>query len=90
MSAPVPLNRVAAKYPKAVREKHEKLEGIVVLGLVVDAKGMPQDVHIVKSFRSDFDAQAVKAAEQYRFKPAMLSGNPVAVSIKIQVNFKRY
>ncbi len=90
VSAPVPLNRVAANYPKAVREKHEKLEGIVVLGLVVDAKGMPQDIHVVKSFRSDFDTQAVKAAKQYRFSPAMLSGKPVAVSIKMQVNFKWY
>lgn len=90
VSAPVPLNRVAAKYPKAVREKREKLDCVVVLGLVVDAKGMPQDVHVVKSFRADFDAQAVKAAKQYRFRPAMLSGNPVAVSIKMQVNFKWY
>lgn len=90
VSAPVPLHTVPAKYPKAVREKDEKLDGIVVLGLVVDAKGMPQDIHVVKSFRSDFDAQAVKAVKQYRFKPAMLSGKTVAVSIKIEVNFKWY
>jgi len=90
VSAPVPFHTVPAKYPKAVREKNEKLDGIVVLGLVVDAKGMPQDIHVVKSFRSDFDAQAVKAVKQYRFRPAMLSGKPVAVSIKIEVNFKWY
>jgi outer membrane biosynthesis protein TonB len=49
---------------------------------------MPQDIHVVKSFRPDFDAQAVKAAKQDRFRPALLSGEPVAVSIKMQVNFK--
>lgn len=90
VSAPVLIHTVPAKYPKAVREKDEKLDCIVVLGFVVDAKGMPQDIHIVKSFRSDFDAQAVKAVKQYRFRPAMLSGKPVAVSIKIEVNFKWY
>ena len=90
VSAPVPLKTVLAKYPESVRKKGEKLEGIVLLGLVVDAKGMPQDVHIVKSFRADFDAEAVKAVKQYQFKPAMRSGKPVAVSVKIEVNFRLY
>lgn len=90
MSAPVLLNTVLAKYPESVRDKGEKLDGIVLLGLVVDAKGMPQGIHVVKSFRADFDAEAVKAVKRYRFKPAMRSGKPVAVSIKIEVNFKWY
>lgn len=90
VSAPVLLKTVLAKYPESVRKKGEKLEGIVLLGLVVDAKGMPQDVHIVKSFRSDFDAEAVKAVKQYQFRPAMRSGKPVAASVKIEVNFKLY
>jgi TonB family protein len=90
VSAPVLLNTVLAKYPESVRKKAEKLDGIVLLGLVVDAKGMPQDIHVVKSFRADFDAEAVKAVKRYRFRPAMRSGKPVAVSIKIEVNFKWY
>lgn len=90
VSAPIPLNKVPARYPKSVREKGEKLDGVVLLGIVVDAKGMPQDIHVVKSFRPDFDAEAVKAVKQYRFRPAMRSGNPVAVSVKVEVNFKWY
>lgn len=90
VSAPVLLHTVPAKYPKAVREKDEKLNGSVVLGLVVDADGMPRDIHIVKSFRADFDAEAVKAVKQYRFRPAMRSGKPVAVSVNVEVKFKWY
>ena len=90
VSAPVLLKTVLAKYPESVRKKGEKLDGIVLLGLVVDAKGMPQDIHVVKSFRSDFDAEAVKAVKQYRFHPAMRSGKPVAVSVNVEVKFKWY
>ena len=40
--------------------------------------------------KSDFDAQALEAVEQYRFKPAMKAGEPVAVTMKVEVNFKRF
>jgi TonB family protein len=90
VSSPVLLHTVPAKYPELVRKKGEAIDGIVLLGLVVDANGMPQDIHIVKSFRADFDTEAVKAVKQYRFRPAMRSGKPVAVSVNVEVKFKWY
>lgn len=90
VSAPVPLNTVEAKFPKAVRNDKKVPGGTVVVRLIVDAEGMPQDARVVHSYRPDFDAEAVKAAKKYRFKPAMREGKPVAVAISIEVNFKRY
>jgi TonB family protein len=90
VSAPVPLNNVEAEFPKSVRNDKKVSGGIVLLSTIVDAGGIPRDVHLVRSYRPDFDAEAVKAARKYRFKPAMLQGKPVAVSISIEVNFKRY
>ncbi|HEX8712915.1 MAG TPA: M56 family metallopeptidase [Terracidiphilus sp.] len=90
VSAPIPLNRVLAKYPESARKSKEPINAVVLLRMVVDAEGVPQDVRVVHSYRPDFDAEAVKAAKKYRFKPAMLKGKPVAVSIKIEVNFKWY
>lgn len=89
VSAPIPLNRVEAKYPKSAL-KDKKAEGVVVLRMIVDTDGMARDIHVVRSYRPDFDANAVKAVKEYRFKPAMREGKPVAVSIKMEVNFKRY
>ncbi|SPE20292.1 hypothetical protein SBA5_290146 [Candidatus Sulfotelmatomonas gaucii] len=63
---------------------------VVLVGVIVDSHGMPQNVHITRSYNSDFDAQAIKAIRQYRFKPAMHAGQPVAVAITIEVNFKKY
>lgn len=62
--------------------------GIVVLGLIVDASGMPQDIHIVKPLGMGLDEEAVKAVEQYRFAPARLKGKPVPVRINVEVNFR--
>jgi TonB family protein len=90
VSAPIPLNTVEAEFPKAVRKDKKVPGGIVLVRSIVDAEGMPQDVRVVRSYRPDFDAEALKAARKYRFKPAMLKGKPVAVSITIEVNFKRY
>lgn len=89
VSAPIPLNKVEAKYPKSAL-KDKNAEGVVLLHVIVDSDGMPRDIHVVRSYRPDFDANAVKAAKEYRFKPAMREGKPVAVSIKMEVNFKRY
>lgn len=90
VTAPVPLNKVEAKFPPSARKDKSVAGGVVLLRMVVDAEGLPQDVHVVHSFRPDFDAEALKAAKQYRFKPAMREGKPVAVSVSIEVNFKRY
>jgi TonB family protein len=77
-------------FPKSARKGKDTLEGIVVLKLIVDAAGNPGNVQVVRSLRRDFDQNAIKAVEQYRFTPALRSGQPVAVAVNIEVNFKRW
>jgi TonB family protein len=36
------------------------------------------------------DEKAIEAVSKYRFKPAMNHGQPVAVRIMIEVNFRIY
>jgi protein TonB len=58
--------------------------------LIVDAEGKPHKVQISRSYNTDFDEEAVKAIQEYRFKPAMKDGKPVAVEVSIEVDFKKY
>jgi TonB family protein len=60
----------------------------VLVGLVVDTNGLPQDVHVVRGVSEGLDQKAVQAVKQYRFKPAMQGGKPVAVHLNIEVNFR--
>lgn len=90
VTPPVPLKMPLAHFPEEAKHAKEPLEAMVVVGLIVDAAGMPRQLKIARSYRSDFDSEALKAVQQYRFVPAKHAGKPVATAINIVVNFKRY
>lgn len=70
--------------------RRAKYQGICVVGLIVDAQGNPQRIHIVRPLGMGLDEKALEAVRQYKFKPAMLKGRPVAVEVDIEVNFRIY
>jgi TonB family protein len=59
----------------------------VMLSLVVDAMGNPQNACLKQSAGYGLDAQAAKAVQLYRFKPATKDGNPVAKRIFLGFTF---
>jgi protein TonB len=86
VTAPKLVHKVEPRYTK--RAKKAKLKGTVSLSAVVNREGNPENIEIAKSLDLDLDAEAVKAVSHWRFKPAEKNGKPVAVRIKIQVNFR--
>lgn len=90
VTAPVVVQSTEAEFPESGREIKAPFNAIVLIGLVVDASGMPRDVHVVRSYKPDFDAKAIQAVQRYRFKPAMRLQKPVAVAMSIEVNFGKY
>ena len=89
VSAPVPLNNVEAEFSDEARRA--KYQGVVLVGLIVDAQGNPQSVHIVRALGMGLDEKAIEAVKKYKFKPAMKEGKPVAVSgVTVEVNFRLY
>jgi protein TonB len=65
-----------------------KFMGIVLVNLIVDANGNPQNVHVLRGVGMGLDEKAVEAVKQYRFKPAREAGKPVAVELNVEVNFQ--
>jgi TonB family protein len=63
-----------------------RVEHGVLVNLIVDERGNPQNVHVIASAGKEIDARAVRAVDQYRFKPAMENGKPVPVMLNVQVN----
>jgi TonB family protein len=90
VSAPVPTLTPDAEFPPSAKGLKKPFSAIVLLKLIVDKDGMPRDVQVAHSYNPDFDREAIKAAQKYRFKPGMKHGSPVAVAVKIEVNFKLY
>jgi TonB family protein len=59
-----------------------------VLQVTVDENGVPQNIQMVRPLGMGLDQKAIEAVQQWRFKPAMLNGQPVAVSANIEVDFR--
>lgn len=89
VSAPVPLFTPEAEFSDEARRA--KYQGVCIVGLIVDAQGNPQNVHIVRALGMGLDEKAMEAVRKYKFKPAMKDGRtPVPVYINVEVNFRLY
>jgi len=88
VSAPVVTYSVDPEYSDEARRA--KFTGVVIVSLVVDAQGLPEQVHVARSLGMGLDERAIEAVRQYRFKPSMYQGKPVPVQVQIEVNFQIY
>jgi TonB family protein len=57
----------------------------VVVGMVVDKNGKPEDLKIVRSASPGVDASVLAAVSQYRFTPGMVSNQPIATPLNLEV-----
>jgi len=85
-SPPVIIKSVEAQYSEEAR--HKLVNGVVLVGLIVDERGWPQHLRILRGVGSGLDEQAIKAVKQYRFKPAMSGDVPVSAEMTVEVSFK--
>ncbi len=88
VSAPVTLFEPEAEFSDEARRA--KYQGEVMVQIIVDAQGHPQNAHVIRPIGMGLDEKAVEAAMKYKFKPAMKNGKPVAVYLTIAVNFRLY
>ena len=86
VTAPKIISQPAPEFTELA--KKDKVEGIVLIGLVVDEHGLPQHVHVLRGLGDGLDENAVDAVQQYKFKPATENGKPVAVFENVEVNFE--
>jgi periplasmic protein TonB len=64
-----------------------KLEGAVIVVLVVSSQGVPRDVRVAKGLDKDIDQSAIDAVREWRFSPARKDDKPIAVRISLEINF---
>jgi TonB family protein len=57
----------------------------VVVGMIVDKNGKPSDLKILKSAGPGVDASVLAAVSQYRFTPGLVSNQPVASPLNLEV-----
>lgn len=86
VSSPSIVYKVEPEYSEEARKA--KFQGTVVLQVVVDEKGQPRDLRVIRPLGLGLDEKAVEAVMKWRFKPGYKDGKPVAVAATIEVNFR--
>jgi TonB family protein len=88
VSAPRVLYQPDPEYSEQARKA--KYEGTCVLGLIVGPDGLPRNIRISRSLGMGLDEKAIEAVRQWKFEPARKNGQPVAVQISVEVDFRLY
>ncbi|MBV9301671.1 MAG: TonB family protein [Acidobacteriaceae bacterium] len=83
---PVIVSKTEAEYTDEAR--HAGVSAIVVCSAVIDTAGVPQNIKVERGAGFGLDEMAIRAIASWRFKPATINGEPVAVTANIEVNFR--
>jgi TonB family protein len=80
------LSKPTPVYTDEARQK--KIEGEVLLEVVLEASGRLHVVRVVRGLGHGLDDAAMRAAEQIRFKPAMKDGQPADSTAVLHIIFQ--
>lgn len=86
VSAPAPVYTPEPGYAEDARKA--RLQGTVLLSIVVGPDGLAHSIHVTKPLGLGLDEKAVEAVSTWRFRPGMKDGQPVAVQATVEVAFR--
>jgi TonB family protein len=85
----VPAEIISKPVPAYTQEARRlRIEGEVLLEVVLQASGNLQVLRVVRGLGHGLDDNAVKAAEQIRFKPATRNGQPADSTVVLHIIFQ--
>lgn len=79
------IHKVTPEYPLLARQA--RIQGDVVLSAIVSREGVVENLQVVSGHPFLIEA-AVAAVKQWRYRPFLVSGEPVEVETRIVVTFK--
>jgi TonB family protein len=85
ISKPVRVSGPMPAYPEQARK--DLISGVVILETVIDSDGRVAHVDVIRGVGGGLTEAAVDAVRQWRFEPARLDGEPVAVRFVLTVRF---
>jgi protein TonB len=84
---PKPIQLVQPAYtPEALEAQ---IEGKVRVEITISATGVVTDVRVLEGLGHGLDEAAIAAARTFTFTPATRCGEPIEMTLKVGVSFKR-
>jgi TonB family protein len=85
----VPPEILTKPIPNYTQEaRNLRIEGEVLLEVVLEASGSLRVVRVVRGLGHGLDDNAVQAAQQIHFKPAMKDGQPADSTVVLHIIFQ--
>lgn len=82
---PIILYQEKAKYTKAARQN--RVQGTVLVSVVFASDGQIKNIQVKRGLPDGMDDEAIKAAQEIVFLPALKNGSPVSVRMSIEFTF---
>lgn len=82
---PRPLNEFRIPYPD--QAKALNIQGVVVMDILVDEKGVVRDAILIEGPGYGLNEAAIEAIKQFKFSPALIEKQPVAVRLRYGYRF---
>jgi protein TonB len=86
VTQPAVIRKVQPQYSEKARKN--KIEGTVVLNIVVAADGHATRPSVRKSLDPELDQNAIAAVKEWLFKPGTKNGEPVAMYADVEIRFR--
>ncbi|MCL4796267.1 MAG: TonB family protein [Bryobacteraceae bacterium] len=84
--SPQIIMKIDPSYSEEARQM--KVQGTVIISLVVGEDGLPRDLKIVESLGYGLDEKALEAAKKFKFRPGSRNGIPVPVIARVKFDFR--
>jgi len=86
-----PPHAVHAPDPEYSKEaRRERVQGILIISLVVDKLGQPSDIKLISPIGYGLDEKAMDLVKTWKFEPGRRGSEPVATYATIEVAFHLY
>ena len=82
---PVPVRIISPSFPNDLHDKG--ISGVVMVNVLIDQQGNPQDLKVARSSNSEFEEPALEALRKWKFKPAERDGSAVSLRVVIPIRF---
>jgi TonB family protein len=86
---PVLLNRPRPMFTEEARRN--KIQGVVRMKILIDSSGKVAQAVVTRGLPDGLDIEAIRAAYQMRFRPAMKNGSPVSFwlsNVEVEFNLR--
>lgn len=71
----------------SVRAARKKIQGTVLLSIIVTPEGTVRDPQVTRSLDKDLDKNALECVKKWKFEPSTKDGKPVATHIAVEVSY---